>query len=510
MTLNGLVRTVAACTVSTLMMQQAQAADVSIVIDDSAGMCGYLNAPLDKNAYKKGLQTLLHAKDTGSLSVNAYFLSNLNKPLLVGPTFDKIIQSTANNCPFTAVTSPLQQGIDLKKLKSSSVILVTDLLFDQGSQGSSESRSEFINTFDQLASSKQKSSKDWFTASAGIIGIKSLFTGTYYHIQNQGKIDVKDQVERPFYWVYLSSSPNFFPFLNQMTRVWATPNWAQKKLVIEGVYALRLLPVTALMSVKPGLFMPPVISSFQATFDPTASIAVPTIYYGKSSKQLDDVQPIDGSGRYPIPSECFSTTASPKLIKFSAKCAKGGSNEEALYDAKEFPQSIILAFPMNNRVDGITRQYQVKTLDGGFGNAAQADYRDSAISQVYKKNNSASLNYPNLVLKIQELRSSKSLLLNSPSVKDKKLRLNLIESYAAQPNAMQSIVPMADLYWSDDTEPCLDKSPTCLKATQTTYLFDTLISSLTTRLNANQRAATLLNQQPQVPTVISIEETGAQ
>ena len=41
------------CTLLGVASHQASAADLSIVIDDSAGMCGYLDAPTDQNAYKK-------------------------------------------------------------------------------------------------------------------------------------------------------------------------------------------------------------------------------------------------------------------------------------------------------------------------------------------------------------------------------------------------------------------------------------------------------------------------
>ena len=81
MVLNGFVRLAAISGVGMIMMSHAKAADLSIVIDDSAGMCGYLNAPLERSAYKKGLQTLLQAKDAGNLDVNAYFLSDLTRPL---------------------------------------------------------------------------------------------------------------------------------------------------------------------------------------------------------------------------------------------------------------------------------------------------------------------------------------------------------------------------------------------------------------------------------------------
>ena len=63
--------------------------------------------------------------------------------------------------------------------------------------------------------------------------------------------------ERPFYLVWMSKTNQFFPYLNQMTYIWNTPNQANKKLVVESVAAVRLLPITELVAAKQGLFLKP-------------------------------------------------------------------------------------------------------------------------------------------------------------------------------------------------------------------------------------------------------------
>lgn len=185
---------------------------LAIVIDDSAGMCGYLDAPIERNAYKKSLQVLLKARDSSQLDVQAYYLSNLNKTMSLGTTLDQIIRADSKNCPFTATTSPLHFGLDEKKLGTDAIIMVTDLLFDEGITGSSDSRAALINRFDQFAENQQKNAQTWFNTSAGIIGVKSDFKGTYYSIQGQGKVDFSKQMtERPFYLVWMSKTNQFFP-----------------------------------------------------------------------------------------------------------------------------------------------------------------------------------------------------------------------------------------------------------------------------------------------------------
>lgn len=490
------------CTLLGVASHQASAADLSIVIDDSAGMCGYLDAPTDQNAYKKSLIKLLQAKDASHLDVNAFFLSDMNKALSVGTALDRVIQAKTQQCPFAAATSPLHQGVDLAKIKSKSVILVTDLLFDEGSQGSSDSRSAFISAFDQLAQKQNKDATRWFQTSAGMMGIHSPFNGNYYSVQNKPTVDYTNKnIERPFYVVWLSSDAQFFPFLNQMTHLWLTPNWKNKKYIDDGIFAVRLLPVSSLISVYSGLFLNPVTTTFKN------ELPTPSIYYGMShKKRLDVMMPNKGSGEYPIVTECFKTSSNPLVITFDSKCAKDGSNEVALFKANKFPQSIILNYPLLNRVSGLQRSFKVNVDSNGYMNPTQAFYRETKDSDIFQMNPKNKKNMTNLVVHIQGLKAGNSLLANSPRIKNKVLSLQVSESFSANSYALQPIYQLAKLKWSSEKEPCLDQDLACKTALQRTYLLENLVTSLTVRLNANQKAATLLNQQAQQPAIIQIQQ----
>lgn len=468
----------------------AHAEKLAIVIDDSSGMCGYLDAPIEKNAYKKSLQVLLQGRDVSRLDVQAYYLSNLSKAMPLGATLDKIIAATPANCPFTATTSPLHQGLDLQKIKSDAVIMVTDLLFDEGSAGSSDSRAALIQQFDQLAASQQSNSQQWFKASAGIIGVKSNFKGNYYSIQGQGKTNFSTQaIERPFYWVWLSKTDQFSSYLNQMNQVWKTVNWSAKKYMVEGVYALRLLPVTELVSSKRGLLQAPIQNSLS---DP--NLTAPNIYYanGQNKKTLDAILLADQSGKSPIAKECFATTQNPLMLQFYASCAKGGRNQSALFEHSSFPSALVLSYPLKNISTALQRSFSANSVEGGFNHPVDVFYRTSKKSQVLQQYQGK---YPaSLVFYIKDLKTSRSMVWNSPTVKEKKLQLNVTERYSENPKVIGELLPTAKQYWSDVKEPCMAQSAECKKANTSTYQFDALVNSVVTRLNANQRAANLLNQ----------------
>ena len=477
------------------------ATDLSIVIDDSAGMCGYLAAPNDQNVYKKSLMKLLQAQDATSLKVNAYFLSKLDQPLAVGTAIDRVLQGSATQCPFSAVDSPLHQAVDLKKLKARSVVLISDLLFDEGSAGGSHSRSQFVAAFDGLAKSNQGSSAKWFTNSAGIFSLKAPFQGAYYSVHGNAtqKLNIAS-LERPLYVVWLSDDSRFSSFLNQMTYLWQAPNFSNKKLAIEGAFAVRLLPTTEIISAREGLYRGLISPSLANA----AQLPTPQIFYAPSRvRALDEIMPVTSSGEYPIVKECFKNTENPLHIKFDSACAKGGANEQALFKAEKAPDSVVINYPLNNHFSAIQRNFEITTSTQGFTNKAQAFYRTTASSHFYKANSHKRFN-ANVVFYIKGLKGQKSFVDNSPQVQNKTLELQVFEKFSAHPQAVASISKVANQYWSSEQEPCLEKTSVCKTATATTYMLDNLLQSLTTRLNANQKTAELLNAQYRQPTNLTI------
>ena len=479
----------------------AYAADLSIVIDDSAGMCGYLAAPNDQNVYKKALMKLLQAQDATSLKVNAYFLSRLDQPLAVGTAIDRVLQGSATQCPFTAVESPLHQAVDLKKLKARSVVLVSDLLFDEGSSGGSHSRSQFVAAFDQLAKNNQHGISKWFGHSAGVFGLKAPFQGSYYSVHGTAAQKLSTaSLERPVYVVWLSGDARFASFLNQMTYLWQVPNWSTKKLAVEGAFAVRLLPTTEIVSPKDGLYR----EAMRPSLSNKTQLPTPQILYASAKvKSLDETMPTTSSGEYPIVKECFKTTEDPLHIKFDAACAKDGANEQALFKASKAPDSVVINYSLNNHFAAIKRDFEINTNSQGFTNKAQGFYRTTSDSQFYKANSHKRFN-GNLVFYVKGLKGQKSFVDNSPQIQNKKLELEILEKFSAHPHMMASIAKVSNQYWSAEQEPCLEKTSVCNKANTTTYMLDNLLQSLTTRLNANQKTAELLNAQYRQPTSLII------
>lgn len=485
-----------------LGVQQLQAADLSIVIDDSAGMCGYLAAPTEQNTYKKSLIKLLQANDASSLNVNAYFLSDMSKPLAVGTAIDRVVKANATQCPFTAVQSPLHQGVDLKKIKSKSVILITDLLFDEGEQGGSNSRSAFVGAFDQLAQLGQSNTSQWFATNAGIMGLKSSFAGNYYSVHGTATQNfAKQPVERPFYVVWLSSDHRFSPYLNQMTYLWQTPTWSNKKYTIEGAFAVRLLPTTEIIAANEGLFS----AEIKPSLLDKSKLGLPQILYtATNSKKLDDTMPVNNSGEFPIPNECFKTTSDPLHIEFKSDCAKGGSNEQALFAATKFPQALLINYPLSNKVNALNRSFEVISQSKGFNNPTEAFYRTTAASAFYTAN-LAKRRVANAVIHVKGLKGAVSFLSNSPRIQQKSLMLDITEKFSANPNTLPVIYKVAQTHWSSEQEPCIEKTAICQQAAKSTYLFENLLQSLATRLNAGQKTATLLNAQYPQPVTLTIE-----
>lgn len=478
----------------------AWSADIAVVIDDSSGMCGYIAAPLAQNPYKQALMKLQEAKNAGGLSMDAYYLSDMRKPLSSGQVFDTLIAATAQNCPFKATSSPLHMAMDSQLIKAPSVILVTDLLFDGGAAGSSDSRAKFIDQFDLLSKKAQRSARDWFNVSAGMMGIKSVFNGAYYPTTGQPKVDLGAKpLERPFYIVWKSSTGQFWPFLNQMSLLWKTPNWAGKKWSYEGAFVARFLPTAALMKPNDSLFMHPVRPVFSKNAQGQyPAVLPPSIFYGKSAgKLLDPVfaLPKVVDAEVANPNECFASGTTPVDLQFTVGCGKDGAREEAFFASEQPINSVVFAFPVLDRTDGIHRSMIIAPVSGGYTNKAEISYRDVvASSDALRQSKGIDQARGGVVLKIGSLRGAKSIFANG-SVGNKTLSYQVTESYQVQPaDHMTALMNKINPLWSADLEPCVGTQVSCPQANVATYQLSSLINSMNVRLAANQHAVDLLNR----------------
>jgi hypothetical protein len=478
----------------------AWSADIAVIIDDSSGMCGYIAAPLAQNPYKQALMKLQEAKNAGGLSMEVYYLSNVRKPLSSGQVFDTIIAATAQTCPFKATSSPLHMAMDSQVIKAPSVILVTDLLFDGGAAGSSDSRAKFIDQFDALSKKAQRSARDWFNVSAGMMGIKSTFNGAYYPTSGQQKVDLGVKpLERPFYMVWKSSTGQFWPFLNQMTLIWRTPNWAGKKWSYEGAFAARFLPTAALMKPNDSFFMPPIRPVFSKNAQGQyPAVLPPSVFYGKSAgKLLDPVfaLPKVVDAETANPNECFVGGATPAELQFTMSCGKEGAREEAFFASDQAINSVIFAFPTLDHTDGIDRSMIITPVAGGYSNKAEMSYRDVvASSDALRQSKGIDQARGGVVLKIGSLRGAKSIFANG-AVGNNTLSYQVTERYQVQPaDQVSTLMTKINPLWSADLEPCAGINAACSQANVATYQLSSLVNSMNVRLAANQHTVDLLNR----------------
>jgi len=209
------------------------AADIAIVVDDSQGMCGYLDGGPD-TMYRAAIRKLQAVVEKSGTSVDMYRLSKIGKgnetssAVATGVKAVVALDKLANGktCDFGAETSPLHLA-QLAKLDSHKlVILLTDLIFDEGAAGGVESRVKFVNEAKSWAEAKANvgTVDGYFTSGMGIIGLRSTFTGTYFPAAGGAGVKLKS-VERPFYMAWKSNDNVFaFPVLRELTKLAKTPS----------------------------------------------------------------------------------------------------------------------------------------------------------------------------------------------------------------------------------------------------------------------------------------------
>ena len=228
-------KNVAAGLVSAVLAASAlvpvHAADIAIVVDDSQGMCGYLDGGPD-TMYRAALRKLQSVVEKSGNSVDMFRLSQIGDgnriPSAVATGVKAVVAldklANGKTCDFRAGTSPLHVT-QLPKLDSHKlVVLLTDLIFDEGAAGGVESRVNFVNEANRWAAAKVGTLDGYFTSGMGIIGLRSTFTGTYFPAAGGSGVSLKS-VERPFYMAWKSNDNTFaFPVLRELTNLAKTPS----------------------------------------------------------------------------------------------------------------------------------------------------------------------------------------------------------------------------------------------------------------------------------------------
>lgn len=226
-----------------VLSAQTHAADISVVIDDSEGMCGYLKNP--NSDYRQLLHHLKTKFQEGGASVSLYRLSQLSRGIVsTGDTKSAIKQLDMienGGCDFRLGTSPLHLVHKVHGAKLT--LLITDMVFDLGRDGATGSRYDFTDGLARwLDKINEKGLDDYFNASVGLIGLKSEFSGKYY-TQNNQPVLFNTPVQRPFY-VFWQSTDNKFstPVLESLT--------AGQKTTENNSFTVSIAPYLALNTFK--------------------------------------------------------------------------------------------------------------------------------------------------------------------------------------------------------------------------------------------------------------------
>jgi hypothetical protein len=454
------------------------AADVAVVLDDSQGMCGYLNAPEATNRYKKLLTVLQAAHTQSGLSMDVYFLSELSRPHgKAGDVIDNLINTskiTKKSCPYKATASQLDQAMAKPLGNAKITILVTDLLFDNGAGGNSSVFDNFVNAFTTI-----KNSDDWFNNFSGLIGITTPFDGDYWSSHGNR---VHLQVERPFYLAWKANDKASFEKLFTALK---EPLWQLKANDnARDVFAINLLPFTAIV--------PKDAEFISATPKPWFSLVkAPEFNYVKNGHRLTEVMefiklPKEEQAKNPqleqsakqleqlSPSDCFTAQSSFE-IQYTKACGRDGAREKYFY-SKDL-DSIEIWYPIEDDHTGFLRTFTVTQSGNTYVNGIKVNSDKDGV-----------------LFDIAGIRLANSFF-SGENKESEPLAFSVQES-VSMPNINNfdySIIKN----WSSDNHPC---EKDCTDANNKTHQLQTIVKALVERLSANTKAVEFLNNtaKPQV------------
>lgn len=503
-----------------VLAMPAKATDVAVVLDDSKGMCGYLDAPFSKNRYKKTLNILEGARSASGLDVQVYFLSNLRHSQgNAGSTFDKVVNLNAENCTKTyKAPISLLHGALGNVGSASATVLVTDLLFDAGAGGSSDSRNAFVTAIDNLAQRGSASKEKWFNTSAGIVGIISPYSGEYWTAIDNRMVKLASQ-ERPFYLVWQTSDQNkFAKFLDALKDpLWkfqAENDAAEKPKVktekgrsaqippgvtetVRGdMFAMTLLPVAAMVPQNAGFTV-----SLPKPWHST--VGIPTFFYAQQNALKPNEPRVLNSNdmkREMInPTECFSSTQSPFVLQYSQACGENGAKESFFYQ-KDIIKAIHVLYPINEIPRGIARQLTATSRQGQpYSNLVRASFHQNLSVSPYfvLPKNTQSV----LVFELYPIRASNSIfrgkVKGSQGQSKGPFVFSVKESYSAVGFTEADYKTIES--WSSEEEPC--GLSNCVSNNRNTLHLGALLRALVDRLGSNAKAAELLNRSTDQGTV---------
>ena len=362
-------------------LPNAHAADqVAIVLDDSGGMCGYLAKNGQDTEYKKLLKTLQNlalgeqitvSRLSGTpLSVNDGAAVRELERIVAGRVEPKDIPPEKwhgnkhqlrtllrSGCVFHANTSRLENIFTSPSNSVGLTLLITDFIFDGGQhQGGAVDQYDFITKYLENLQGNGGSADAAFKYSAGIIGIRSEFNGTYYFRNATGSRTVNTN-RRPVYLFWHSNNP-------ELAKHWIEPILAAFQ---NNDIALQLLPVsTVIESNHPLVGYPRSLTEIAQTH--AAEISYVNLKYEEEKirhkeqqarlvamdkKNKVDTPPPNPLARVPEPSNCFK--AQGLSIIFDKRCGRDGVQKDWFWNFDAIT-AVRIKFPLESDPVGIQRE----------------------------------------------------------------------------------------------------------------------------------------------------------
>jgi hypothetical protein len=477
---------------------------VAVVLDDSQGMCGYLSTD---SAYKKSLIRLQRViESTANLGSQGYLLSQIHSARPAVTMLERVVQSNGSrgSCTFRAQESQLNRFFDRSLNEHDAVILVTDLIFDQGhGSGMADGRTQFVGSAEAWSA---KISKDkFFSTGFGLLALKSSFDGDYFSADGRSTVPQLKTEHRPYYvfWRTNGSSAGA-KFINDFLQQ-SKPTGTDQR-VIDANKANESL-----------IFLPYPSKDWQFTarsrfpsFGESFSIGPqPFVTYDFQVKPaislLEQVRP----------EQCFRWSGG--ILQFQDACGDGGRRIRGLTFSQLAAQSLQAAhiwFPIED-FPGTERNFvpvgssaanATLTRNSLCSPAGVSVDRRSLCADVVQKRQHPSMSvFPGVVTNEIKYFAVLSILRSAPIVVRadfKQDKMSWRESFSPIPDFANRLFSTSAVNWNADREPCVAVSeaekPACDLLATKTRGFELLISSLAGRLNANAKAISILNDKPDI------------
>jgi hypothetical protein len=488
---------------------------LTLIIDDSEGMCGYLK---NGSEFKKVLSTVQRQLE----------VSNFIRPvgrLLSAPVsekdkgaiqwIDSLVNSTPKNCPFKKDTSPIGKFFSSRD-SGPSVVLLTDLIFDMGKgSGIVDGRSGFVEEAKKWQSESQKKST-LLSSGFGVLAIGSDFEGTYWPASDkQRTVGIKLNAKRPLYLVWRTDGSRegakiiselaenlkqVFP--NNKTDVNGKARAQFASFTFSPFLSLELVPKFDYKISR----IAEVLAS-NGNFEKGAPVVTYEFANNTQMPGIDAAKPELcikwKDGAFLFEDVCSYATEKKISNSFRNLEARGLKGALMWFAVDDLPGIVRKIEPKSDyfNMTNLCRDVTLKEPKAEVLKELNTNQRDCHNSWLFQ-----SRQYP-LLQNIGSLSSHRSgtffsiiLPMRSTFVtgtQKSSITISAAETFFAEPNPIEKSMATAAEKWNSTQEPCSNVASSadddCKKTREGTIGFELLIASLAGKLNPSDRVANWLN-----------------